>query len=99
MRRRDVEAVRRRFPWEAGAGETKARGGGTRGVQATNAVLEHRASGRWVRCSEEREHEDVAVPEDVSAVADPESPRAPTGASPSSATVAIRWKSAKRIAS
>ena len=51
-----------------------------------------------MRGCEERQDEDVAVPEDVSSVAAPASPRAP-GRLPSSATDAIRWKRVKRIAS
>ena len=68
--------------------------------QPSQPVLEHRARRRGMGRREERQHVHVAVPEDVAAVrADRVSPRAPTAASPSSATDAIRWKSARRTAS
>ena len=54
------------------------------GLEAADPGLQHCAGRRGVRGGEERQHEDVAVPEDVPAVAlDPERPRAPTAASPS----------------
>ena len=73
---------------------------GERGRQAVEPVLEHRPGRRRLGRGEEREHEEVGVPEHVSAVRVAAScPRAPTAASPCSATDAIRWKSASRTSS
>ena len=69
---RDVAARRGRLPREAGAraGRVPLAASQGRG-QASQPVLEHRPRGRRVGRGEERQHEDVAVPEHVAAVAGP----------------------------
>ncbi len=67
-RRRHVEAARGRLPGEARALAAERSRRLARRRQPADPVLEHRARGRGVRRREERQHEDVAVPEHVAAV-------------------------------
>ena len=74
QRRGDVVAGVGRFPWEASAAEAAASGYGSGRGEALHAVADERARGWRVRRGQERQDEDVGVPEDVSAVAGPAQP-------------------------
>jgi hypothetical protein len=66
--RRDVDALGGRLPRKAGTPPAEPARLLDCGRQAAHPVLEHRASGSWMCGREEREDEDVAVPEDVAPV-------------------------------
>ena len=68
---RHVDAVGGRLPRESRPGATEPACSLERGREAAQSVLEHRARRSRVGRGEEREHEDVAVPEDVPAVCRP----------------------------
>ena len=65
---RDVEPGARRFPREPRAlpAERRSRLAGSR--KTLDAVFEHRPGGGWMRGGEEWQHEDVAIPEHMTAV-------------------------------